>query len=163
MSTLTQSAVDKEVKIPQRALSGEDALQPHGQISPDALDIDNAYSKSYLDELNWLNQEVEVTLNPSSVPGDATRRVVIGINGREYPFLRGMPKKVPRFVLAHIASSKRETLTFGTRKDNFGEAVNLTDQVAYLKHPHTYTSLVSSTEDRAREAQWYNNCLNQHF
>ena len=162
MRTTTEGV---EIKIPTKNLSASESLDPsQGQIETDVLDLDNTASKAFLDQVAWESQNVEVTILPSGDPEDRVNRVVIIVNGKEYPFLRGRPKVVPRFVLGQLASQKRDRFSFGHKFDSrTGEPINTNDQMPALKYPHAYTSLATSPEEVIAETKWYRNQLNFHF
>lgn len=170
MATTTRTTETHVVDVPGKTTSGavgRPVAKPTEPVNTsDEPRIESAPvlpNQAYLDELNWLKEEVEVTLLQSSDPTDTINRIVITINGRSYPFLRGHSRKCPRFVLEHLATAKRESIRFTTSKDHKGDARNHTQRVPYLKHPHTYRTLTTGAADSAKEAKWYNDCLNRTF
>lgn len=170
MSTTTRTTTAHFVDVPAKTTSGAvdrpAAKSAEPVNSPDTPIVESKPvmpGQAYLDELNWLKEEVEVTLLHSSDPTDVINRIIVTINGRSYPFLRGRSRKCPRFVLEHLATAKRESVHFTVSKNHKGDAQNHTQRVPYLKHPHTYVTLTSSAADSAKEAKWYNDCLNRTF
>ena len=72
-------------------------------------------SDSYITELAFLEEPIEVMINPSSNPQDTTRLVVISINGRNEYFMRGEWKKTTRKYVERLALAKRDQWQFGYR------------------------------------------------
>jgi hypothetical protein len=86
----------------------EDALIP-----PIIEPVEGPVSKSKLDELQFQSDILEVEIHETRDKNDVPLPDLI-INGKHYAFFRGVPRKVPRFVVSHLA--KMRATSFSCRK-----------------------------------------------
>jgi hypothetical protein len=78
-------------------------------------ELESAATRSYMDDLNFYNEDVEIMFHPPSDPNDTSMLVTLSVNGRDEHFLRGQWKKVKRCYLECAVMARRESWTFGTK------------------------------------------------
>ena len=100
--------------------------------------VNNEQLDSYARELSFLAESVEVMILPSQNQDDKTKLVDVSVNGKTYYFLRGEWRKVPRFVLEVLVTSKVEAWNFGYKQSMNGATVQTQDSWHVLRYPHIY-------------------------
>jgi len=155
MATVRSENTDP--RVTHKAILGDaESLEPSIQVVKQ--DIDNPAFKNYMDELDFLKGEVEVMILPNyDQRVDSTKLVTLSINGKQYHFIRGEWRKVPRFVLEKLARTKKEAWYFGYDKAADGATRQTETQQQYLRYPHHWRSLDPNIG--AREMQWYQRAL----
>lgn len=153
--------------IPDRVTAGEEHSVDTdvSQLPSDviAASAETLSDEKYLDELNWLNQKVEVTLALPSDPQDLVMREVVYHQGYPYVFDRGVPKVIPRYVLGMLARKKKEIVRFSGQRHMDGSALNRVSRAPFTRFNHSYRSLETSPAEQARETEWYNKQCRHHF
>jgi hypothetical protein len=105
----------------QAALSDEASLTDIATAIP--RELDNPAVRSYMDELAFMNEEVEVMFSPPYDPNDTALLVTLSINGRDEHFIKGEWKKVKRCYLENAAMARRESWTFSYKQGRDGQTV----------------------------------------
>lgn len=91
--------------------------------------------KSYLDELCFLEEEVEIYLEPSTDPNNTGRLVTVSVNGIDEYFMRGEWKKTKRKYADALLNGKRQNWIFGYKTGPDGSAVQTESSTQHLEHP----------------------------
>lgn len=121
---------------PQRhtsyAQSEKESLEPIIQT------VDNNTLAEYARDLAFMEEEVEVLILPAYNQEDTTRLVEITVNGKSFYFIRGEWRKCPRYVLAVLATSKKQAWNFGFRQAPNGVPTQTSDSQYLLRYPHQY-------------------------
>lgn len=103
----------------------------------------------------FLNEIVNVMIMPSSDENDTTRLVTISVNGKSFNFIRGEWRKVPRYVLWHLAVLKRQQYQFGFKHIQGGNTSQTTSSMHTLRYPHQFE------DANPKGIEWYNKIRNQ--
>lgn len=156
--TITTENTDPKI-VHSAVLSDEESLSPSIQVVK--AGADDPRMANYMDELAFLKESVVVTILPNSDRTDTTKLVTIGVNGKQYHFLRGEPRKVPRFVLGAIASKKKESWYFGYDRAVDGSTRQTDQMQQYLRYPHQWQP--HNPANMAKEQAWYEHALAQQF
>ena len=159
-TTRTITTEDTDPKVVHSAvLTDEESLSP--SLTVMRTPAENPAMASHLDMLAFLNEDVVVTILPGSDRSDTTKLVTIQVNGVMYHFLRGQPRKVPRFVLEALARKKRESWYFGYDRASDGTTRQTDQMQQYLRFPHQWQ--MHNPANAAREQAWYEHALAQQF
>lgn len=112
--------------------------------------VDNETLQAYARDLAFMNEEVEVMILPSYTQDDTTRLVTVGINGKDFYFLRGEWRKCPRYVLEVLATAKHQAWNFGYKQNMNGQTVQTQDSSHILRFPHQFR------DSNPKGHEWYN-------
>jgi hypothetical protein len=116
----------KETRVeqePKEVYRGEHSSDDGPMIQP--FTANPTVLEKYAEELAFLEEYVEVMINPSTDPRDTTRLVDgIGCNGQFECFMRGEWKKVKRKFLYSLATAKPVSYQFGIKMGRDGRPTN---------------------------------------
>lgn len=112
--------------------------------------LEGGDANGYVADLAFMNEPVEVMILESGDKNDSTRMVSVGINGKQYHFLRGQWRTVPRAVLAILARTRRESWTFSYKKNSDGSTADTNTMRRQLRYPHQFK------DKNPKGELWYN-------
>lgn len=144
MPTITRT---NDNTSPQRVTHIEQSEQE--SLAPLIQTVENDDVVKYAADLAFMEEEVEVLIMPSYNTDDTTRLVEIGVNGKSFYFLRGEWTKCPRYVLAVLATAKKQAWNFGFRQAPNGVPTQTSDSQWLLRYPHQYR------DQNPKGAAWY--------
>lgn len=121
MAIQTSSSKPDPVISHQAELSEESSLSEIASAVP--RELDSPAMRSYLDELAFMNEEVEIMFSPSWDENDTSRLVTLSVNGRDEHFLKGEWKKVKRCYLENAIMARRESWSFSYKQGRDGTTV----------------------------------------
>ena len=150
MPTITQKNEDTDPKrvLKQEVGDEESLINPVPVASNEQLD---AYAK----ELAFMSEPVEVMILPSHDQSDTTRLIRVGVNGKDFYFLRGEWRTCPRYVLEVLATAKHQAWNFGYRQTPSGTTVQTQDSSNILRYPHQFR------DSSPKGIEWYNRVKDQ--
>lgn len=152
VSTRKTTNDDTDAKVVHSAVRADkESLTSSIEVMP--VEAENPQMASYIDELAFEAQSVTVTVLPNSDRTDTTKLVTVGVNGKQFHFLRGQPRQVPRYVLGKLARAKKEAWFFGYDKASDGTTRQTDQMQQYLRFPHHW--LPHDPKNMAREQAWY--------
>lgn len=114
-------------------------------------------SDKLIHDLAFMNEPVEVMILETQNQNDSTRLVTVGVNGKQFHFLRGQWRKCPRYVLEILARAKRENWAFSYKKNADGSTSDINQMHRMLRYPHQYR------DNNPKGPAWYESIKDLSF